>query len=496
MAVIYAAPTTRVIDRDGGKNAWAFDLQSAINRAEPGDVVQLLPGRYHKAVSVPVEGHDGEPITIRGQEDGSAILDGGREREQGRGSAEPMDDDFAFLSLVRTEHIVLEHISIENCWPTGIYLRSVKDIVIRDCHCIGSRYFIYARQLRLWPTQRLLLERLSWVQDPDHDMWDGRVTWRDVKAKAGHFDASFLNGAMFGSYDIEGQVVIRDCKIAHAFNAIRMDIRKSHVRNGNDGPEITRNKDVSIYGNSFAFIRDNAIEPEKGAQDWRVFNNHFFNVHAAFSLDGVALRDCYYVGNWLLNNRRPGLADQSNRSGKIFKFLAPPEYTDNMEPAPRSGLWSIFNSVQTRTSYAKQGRTSQWNDAYNAVGLYAADHPEEPGPPRALFFELTWNPRIQLRGLATNDAQFPDKYVAEGADVGGYPLIDTVFEIADFEIAPSLPLGGWDGRLNKSAALEALASEELVIERKDGGPLKIRAGLAPGAHDIADLGLSEWMEHW
>lgn len=494
MTTILAASTTRVIRRDGAKDTWAFDLQSAINRARPGDTIKLTPGRYKTEAVISVAGAKGKPITIQGPKDKSAILDGGRSREDGRHSGmDPMDNDFAFLKLIRTEHIVLEHLSFENCWPTAIFIRGAKDVVIRDCSAEGARFFTYARQLTFSATKRLLLERVKWVQDPDHDMWDGRVTWPEVKARPGQFDASYFNGALFGSFDIQGQVTIRDCEVSHAFNAIRMDIREKRIRQKKDGPTITRNRDVAIYRNKFAFIRDNAIEPEMGAENWRVFNNWFFNVHAAFSLDGVAARDLCYVGNRLLNNRRPGLVGQPNQGGKIFKFLGPPEKTNNMEPRPRKGLWSIFNSVQSRTTYAKKGRTKEWNDAYNVVGLYAAEHPEDPGPPRPMFDKMFWNDKISVRGMVTNDVTFPKSYQDEGAKVDGFEVADSVFDLSDFEIDPDLPLGGWDGKLSKTDATKQHKSRKLEIDRRGKKPLKIKAGLSPGYHSVEDLGLSDWL---
>jgi hypothetical protein len=495
MTTIPAAPTLRIIRRDRGKDTWASDLQSAINRARPGDVVLLTPGRYPKAAVVSVSGTKGKPITIRGPKTGTAVLDGGRPRDDGRHSGlDPMDDDFAFLKLIQAEHIVLERFTFENCWPTAIFIRAAKDIAIRDCNATGSRFFTFARQYDFRPTKRLILERINWVQDPDHDMWDGRVTWPEIKARPGHYDASFFNGALFGSFDIEGQVIIRDCEVAHAFNAIRMDVRKKRIKRRKDGPTITRNRDVAIYHNKFAFIRDNAIEPEKGAEDWRVFNNRFFNVHAAFSLDRVAARDLFYIGNWILNSRRPGLVGQPNQSGKIFKFLGPPDEKGKPKPRPRKGLWSIFNSVQTRTVYAKKGRTTEWNDAYNAVGLYAAEHPDKPGPPRPVFFGMFWNDKISIRGMATNDATFPKAYENEGAKTHGFRAIGKVFDVKDFDIDPSLPLGGWDGLLPKTRATRRLKSQKLVIDRRRGGPLTFAAGLQPGAHPVEELGLSDWLK--
>lgn len=494
MKLIFAAPSTRIIIQNGNETR-AFDLQTAVNRAEPGDTIKLISGEYFSPAVISRSGSKGKPITLIGPKDGSAVLDGRKEPTEARNDgSDPLDSDFAFLKLFHCKNIVLDSLSFRNCWPTSIYMRGVKDIAVRNCRGVGGRFFAYARQSVFARTRRLLFERNNWVQDPAHDMWDGRITWPQVKRRDPAFDASFLNGAFFASFDIDGQIVIRDCTFSHAFNAIRMDIRKRRIQKTADGPRITRNRDVAIYRNRFAFIRDNAIEPEMGAEDWRVFNNWFFNVHAAFSLDGVAGRDLVHIANRLLNNRRPGLVGQKNQSGKIIKFLGLKKDTDNRPTSPRKGVWFLFNSVQTRTSYAKESRTEDWNDAYNAVGLYSANHPEEPGAPRPVFAGMIWNDRIQITGLATDDAEFPDAYAKEGARIRGFPSVGHVFEVGDFDIDPDHPLGGWDGRLTRTAEIEQLMSRELTIERAEKPTLTLPAGLAPGAHDMQTLGLGDWDE--
>ena len=56
---------------------------------------------------------------------------------------------------------------------------------------------------------------------------------------------------------------------------------------GGAPPPMQHNRNVAIHGNRFSFIRDNAIEPEKGAQNWYVYDNAFYNIHATFSMDRV-----------------------------------------------------------------------------------------------------------------------------------------------------------------------------------------------------------------
>lgn len=491
VAVIFAAPSLRRRDFADQASDWAYDLQTAINKAEPGDEVVLLAGRYSHPAVITTSGTADAPITIRGPGRGRAVLDGGQTRDDGRqGGLEPLDGDFAFLKLFGADHIVLDNLSFENCWPSAIFLRSCKDLSIRNCSGTGGRYFVYARQSDSRPTCGLVLDAVTWVQDPDHDMWDGRVTWREVKGKPKAYDASFFNGAMLGTFDIEGQVVVRNCAISHAFNAIRMDVRCKRIEHTEDGPRITRNRNVRIHNNSFAFIRDNAIEPEMGAEDWCVYNNRLYNCHAAFSIDAVAMRDVILLANWVLNDRRPGRIGQSNQGGKILKFLGLKEKPDDMDPRPRKGFWSVFNSVQTRTTYAKKGRTSEWDDRYTLLGLYDAEYPEEKGPPREAFNGFEWHKGVVIHAMVCNDARFPEQYkTCEGAAMTGAVSVSDVFELCAFTECADYPLGGWNGLLTPAPEVAQLRSEAFEIPRIDQDPLRFKAGMPYGASPIEDFDL-------
>ncbi|WP_164658877.1 right-handed parallel beta-helix repeat-containing protein [Tropicibacter sp. Alg240-R139] len=495
MARIFAAPTTRVTkqQRKDEENVWALDLQTVINKAQPGDVIDLLPGEYVAPVVIAVSGTKDKPITIRGPKDGIARMEGGRTREQGRaGGMKPTDGDFAFIKIFHAEHIRIERLNFENCWPCSIFVRSAQNIDIRNCRGRGSRYFVYARQTNNRDTNGITLDGVNWMQDPYFEMWDGKVTWKDVKAKPDHIDNSFFNGAMFGSFDIRGDVTIRNCEVSHAFNAIRMDIRRKRIKGTKSNPRISRNRHVRIYNNKFSFIRDNAVEPEKGAEDWAVYNNRFFNCHAALSLDGVAIRDYLIIGNWFLNTERPGgRPKQKNTGGKIFKFLAPPHLTDDMEPAPRKGLWSVFNSVQARTNYAVEGRSAQWTDRYTLMGLYPKEHPIEPAPLQQVFEFMTWTAGMEVTDMVTNEPCFPRKYTAEGGRVSGHSVSEPVFDVTPFQPNLSAPLGGWNGELNRTDAVKGFTSTAFKIKRRTGKSLTFRTGLPHGASPVAELGLKD-----
>lgn len=501
MATIYAAPTLRPAFPPNSENAsekivWAFDLQSAINKARPGDEVVLLPGRYTNSVVIRVSGSADAPIILRPSVAGSAILDGLRApTDANLGGIDPLDADFAMLRLFTADHWIIEGMQFVNCWPSCVYMRSARHITLRDCSAEGGRFFTYLRQSPADPTHHITIQRCRWVQDPSFDMWRGALTWNDIKGYS-MVNAAYLNGAFLGGFDVAGRLVVRDCDIRHAFNAIRLDMRGENV---DDHPVSLRNRDVAIFDNRFSFIRDNAIEPEVGAQNWRIFNNRFYAVHGAISLDQVSSRDLFIVGNMTLNDHRPGVFQvngddgQPSQGGKLFKFLRP----NDGEPRPRKGLWSLYNSALTRTSYAKKGVTRHLHDAFSLLGVLPQWHPQSVEKVRDPFDRLEWE-NVKIEGMISDADGFPDKYRKAEGMLDGIG-VEQVFEPAQGStpLDPALgqSLGGWDGVLTPVFDVAKRRTRTLRLETADGD-LVIPGNLPFGALDVADFGLRNWRDPW
>ncbi|CUH53506.1 right-handed parallel beta-helix repeat-containing protein [Shimia marina] len=500
MVHILAAPQPGYYAVDQ-QQIWVDELQTALNRARAGDQVRLLPGTYCEPVVLQASGEEGAPITITAHDPNQPpLLDGQRATAEGRHAGmEPLDGDFAFIKLFQVSHIVIERLKFDRCWPSVLFLRAVRNITVRSCQAERGRFFIYARQLADVPCRDLLIEKCQWIQDPDYDMWEGRVDWGQVKASPGYRDHSHLNGAFFGSYNIEGGVTIRDCDIRHAFNGIRMDMddRDSALLKLDDEgrPVVARNKDVAIYRNMFSFIRDNAIEPETGAQNWYVLNNAFYNLHAVYSTDQVSIRDMFIIGNRVLNDRRPGKPGQQiNQGGKIFKFFKPePEPGTGKVAKPRHNLWSLFNSVQTRTAYVKKVTTTFWKDYYTLLGLFEKDYPEDRSAERNAFHGVDWHSGMFVQGMACTQTGFPDDKQLPAKNrhncQGGFLR---AFDITPFDPVPHAALGGWDGMLPQAKEVPDLRSEALTIERLAGAALVFSEGFEVGAHGCDAFRLKGW----
>ncbi|MGH6919468.1 MAG: hypothetical protein ACREJ0_17385, partial [Geminicoccaceae bacterium] len=115
------------------------------------------------------------------------------------------------------------------------------------------------------------------------------------------------NGALFGGIGVGGNVLFAGNTVRNAYNGIRLYPSRA-CRQGTKCLEQTQ-RNVSVIGNTFAFVRDNPIEPELHAADWHIAHNRFFNNHAWISTDGVAGGPVYVYGNvgWF-SREIPGLA--------------------------------------------------------------------------------------------------------------------------------------------------------------------------------------------
>src|SRR3546814_11168864 len=63
---------------------------------------------------------------------------------------------------------------------------------------------------------------------------------------------------------------------------------------------------VEVYNNDFFFIRDNPVEIEGWAANWRIHGNSFVNSHSWLSMDGMQGGPVYVFGNTGTFDSTPG----------------------------------------------------------------------------------------------------------------------------------------------------------------------------------------------
>jgi hypothetical protein len=456
-------------------------ISDALSCVRPGDILQLLPGKYWPPILFDEEsgnpptcrpvkinelkGFPEVPITIRGL--GTATVLNGGLGGVPHDSMLPEMKHFAFFKLSDCAWIEFENFSVESCWPTFLYIENSSYITVRNVAAVDSRYLVYARGQA---THHILLESIHWRQDPTGSMWRD-LLWLDSKRKR-YF---YYNGGIFGSVGISGSVVLRNNTICDAFNAVRLKADKKK--------EKSQNHNVEIYGNRMLRIRDNPVEPERAATNWWVHHNAIHNAHAWFSLDEVAGGFWYYFANTGWVTDKPGSQLDPNRGGKVYKY-------DSDGVMPSRPVFAFNNSYSLYNSLIKDGATTFLTHRNNAVLFRnslpaSASQDREAGcplPPAVLrpftdgntgderflgngFMPGGWNPRVSFDCDLTN-IPWPPKIVdnhqeARGVFDPGAEFVDP--NRGDMRLAGETPRGcpvdftrgvDWPGAENWTSGLE------------------------------------------
>lgn len=406
-------------------------LQDALSCVYPGDILQLLPGKYWPPILFDEEtgnppackpikladlrGRSRAPITIRGL-GARTILDGGLGGVP-RDSMLPDMRHFAFFKAQGCAWLEFENLHVASCWPCFLYLQDSSYVSVRRVTCADSRYMVYARG---GGCHHILLEDNHWTQDQTGSIWND-LLWLDSKRKR-YF---YYNGGIFGSLGIPGSVVIRRNTVRDAFNAMRMKAEK--------GCGDSQNHNVEFYENTLERIRDNVVEPERSAVNWWVRHNRIRDAHAWFSLDEVEGGFWYFFGNRGVALNAPGTALDPNRGGKVYKY-------DKKGPMPAKPVFAFHNSLLLRASLFKGGNTTRLGHYANAVLFAARGEDERPAEDDRFagrdFLRKAWPREVRLDGDLTN-VPFPARLAALGQERHGAADPQARFENPD----------AWDLRL-------------------------------------------------
>jgi hypothetical protein len=156
---------------------------------------------------------------------------------------------------------------------------------------------------------------------------------------------------------IKGDVTIRYNLIEHAFNGV-------HFFNNpvNDlDPDLNHN--LKVYGNTFRYIRDNPVEPERGAWNVWIYNNSFYNCHKWLSLEMSRSGYVYIFGNIGWFDDMPGTIPDDQYGGSVLKLLGG---ADTEADGPH---YIFHNSWYLRSSYIK-GQHIRNLSHFNNAALY------------------------------------------------------------------------------------------------------------------------------
>lgn len=360
MAELYATPDGRERRLPNGRIG-GLDLQAAIDAAGPGDTVNLMPGVYDTPVVIEGKRASPErPFRLRG--DAGATLDGRRNVLRPQSIGEIDAASYAFVKVLNSTGVVIESTTIQNAWPTAIYVENVQHLVVRRLNLNGATFGVFARGRR---TRHLTLEHCSWIQDP---RIFSEVSWRDIHDRPNprrEFDGDF-----FRSLDIGGDLIVRQNFIAQAFNGIHLFASKGAAEDGGV------NENVFVYRNTFAFIRDSAVEAERYARNWWVFENKIYNCHTWFAFEECRGGFWYLFSNRGWFDRKPGPPGDCHAGGAVIKTNKVDD--EDIETAlPQHPYYVFHNSWYLRAPLMKKGRLRHFRHFNNAICYARAEHHPE-----------------------------------------------------------------------------------------------------------------------
>jgi hypothetical protein len=472
VATIIARPDAGPASSDTSDDT--LPLQAALDAARPGDVVALLPGRYVNPVTVRFGGTSEDPLVIRGLP--GAVIDGGQAPHLTRltppragGLWPPTWDDFAFFKARSLQSIIFETLTVERCWPSAIYLEDCRFVTLRASTIRGGSFGLYVRdELETGDRSHgFVIEGNSWVQEP--------TLWRDIDwAEAHHGTHTWLNGGLFASLDIVGNVVFSYNEVSDCYNGMRIvnsaRLERDPVERGR------RNRNFDVHHNRFVRVRDNPVEPESYAVNWHVHHNLLIDCHACFSLDGVGGGYWYFYCNFGRFDSAPG--GKAHRRGKVFKL-------DSEEPFPSGPVYIFNNSWICRGAIIVGGEddrftTRHWTFVNNAFEYCEPWNPRfaqldtltcPTGMPAIGIFD--WHPSNRFDYNVSNNVQYFETLRGFGQEDhgiwGASPLFDGAADADAWPLAPNCPGRRRGGPLDVAMA--------------DGARWLLPAGLDIGALD-------------
>ena len=358
-------------------------LDAALKMVKPGQTVRLLSGVYTDPVEISnKDGSFDRPIVVRGE---SGVTFDGR-----RNLVRPTDDEqvdrrsYAFIKILDSRGIILDNFTIQNVWPTAVYIGDSSEIVLRHLNLHGGTYAIYARGER---TRRIVAERCAWTGDTT--LWDG-VVWKDVHMPP--FPRRELDGDFFRSFDIPGEVVIRRNMIQHVFNGVHMFATPGMSTVNRDIWSVlprTRSPSSATTSSSRSSC----------ARNWWIFGNLIYNAHKwiTYERSRAAATGTYFANvGWF--DRQPGPPGDANNGGAVFK--------ETEEPFPTEPTYVFHNTWYLRSTYVKKGGMPGLVHFNNAI-VYAraAHHPpglvDDDKPMFGADYLARWRP---------GDATFDNDY--------------------------------------------------------------------------------------
>lgn len=235
----------------------AAELQSALDGAGPGDVIELEDGTYSGTFAISASGTAQDPIVIRGASQGGVILDG-----QGCAPCNVLE---VYGSFVHIERLTIAHASRGLRFQgTGAERNVVRRVKFEDVLLgIGAK----ADQRDFYICDNDLTGRLVWPS-----------VYTDDGGQHANDDGINVQGA--------GHVVCHN-RLYGFGDAIKTE---------QDGAV-----SIDFYGNEILSAYDNGVELDGAARNVRCFENRFTNTYATISFQPIFGGPAYAIRNVAVN---------------------------------------------------------------------------------------------------------------------------------------------------------------------------------------------------
>jgi len=315
------------------------ELESAVESASPGDVIEMEPGTYAGDVSIDgASGRTNHPIAITGTGSKPAdypVVDGGDE----------MGDSGSCMVLEDVSWVTVERLRFENCWDKAIVLRNAQYVTVDTVEFLSAAYAVFTDDTE---THHTLLQNSHW-KPAGREFW-ADIGWGTIKNDEGSpYHALAQSSVLDG--EGRGANVIRRNELSHTFNAYRN-------RYG------SKTLNVELYENYIHHVRDNAIEPETHLFNFHIYYNRMDQIDPGMiSVDSDSGGQMYMYGNvgWYDHGDPSARYDRTGVAGHVFKLVSQDTYLDR----PMYVFHNSFANYRTAFKPTKvQRNIKHYNNAY------------------------------------------------------------------------------------------------------------------------------------